>query len=208
MNKINSAHAEWDDPHGFRVFLVRDNDDHTPMCAAHDRLGESIEGRLYRAAVVACPLDFAHMSTGGKPLTWRDREACERVAQAVNEELDRMRKGLPGPSARRVTAAAIAMSQKMSHMVNREPFGGKVYGIWNVEGDSEPLMLMSDRAALERELERRRALPEDDRDRLTEYHHVFPADIAGAWWNSHDPDPREESPLTLDEIVSVQGGDL
>lgn len=90
---------------------------------------------------------------------------------------------------------------------SREPFGGKYYGIWNVEGDGEPKALFPSRAGAEAELARRRALPEDDW-RLGEYDQVFPCDIMGAWWNSYDPDPREELALTNEEILSVQDGDV
>lgn len=89
---------------------------------------------------------------------------------------------------------------------SREPFGGRYFGIWNVEGEGEPLALFSSEAAAARELDRRRALPEDDDDRLTEYHQVFPADLIGAWWNSYESDPRADDPLTHAEIVAVQGG--
>jgi len=97
---------------------------------------------------------------------------------------------------------------EFSFFANREPFGGKCYGIWDVEGDSEPVVIFTKRDKADRELERRRALPEGDEDRLDVYHHVFPCDVMGAWWNSHDPDPREDMPLTNAEILSVQDGDV
>ncbi len=85
----------------------------------------------------------------------------------------------------------------------REPFGGRWFGIWNVEGEGEPLFLCPTRDDAEHELERRRALPADHDDVLSKFHHVFPCDIAGAWWNSYDPDPRAKSPLSLDEIIAA-----
>jgi len=91
---------------------------------------------------------------------------------------------------------------------SREPFGGKYFGIWNVEGDGEPLALFPSRNDAEAELRRRRSLSPHNDLYATGRHHVFPCDIAGAWWNSHDPDPREDDPITLDEIVRAQDGDL
>ncbi len=93
-------------------------------------------------------------------------------------------------------------------MSQRDPFGGKYHGIWDVEGDSEPVLISPDSAWLTKELARRQGLPVEDDDHLSGYNHVFSCDIVGAWWNSHDVDPREEEPLTLAEIISVQEGDL
>lgn len=93
-------------------------------------------------------------------------------------------------------------------MSAREPFGGKYYGIWNVEGDGEPKALFPSRREADAELARRRALPEEDDARLDDYDQVFSCDIMGAWWNSYDPDPREGLALTNAEILSVQDGDL
>lgn len=90
----------------------------------------------------------------------------------------------------------------------REPFGGKYYGIWNVEGDGEPIVLFGNREDADADLARRHALPDDHDDRATPEHQVFTCDIAGAWWNSYDPDPLGERPMTLDEIVAAQDGDL
>jgi hypothetical protein len=90
----------------------------------------------------------------------------------------------------------------------REPFGGKWYGIWNVEGDGEPLALFPTREDAELVLAERRLLPVDDDDRMTKYHQVFPCDLVGCWWNSYDPDPREHDPLTLEEIAAAHGGDV
>lgn len=77
------------------------------------------------------------------------------------------------------------------------------YGILNVEGDGTPYILLPSRGDAERELERRRALPEDDDERLTEYHQVFPAHLAGAVWNSYEGDPRSRRPLDAEEILAV-----
>jgi hypothetical protein len=95
----------------------------------------------------------------------------------------------------------------VSGQEERELFSGRYYGIWNVEGDGGPIALFCGQEDAERELARRRALPEDDDDHLTKYHHVFPADLVGVWWNSYDPDPRAESPLGSDEIIRCFRGD-
>lgn len=88
----------------------------------------------------------------------------------------------------------------------REPFSGKYFGIWNVEGeDGEPLALFGSREEAEREVERRRALPDDADDYLTEYHQVFPCDLVGVWWNSYEPDPRTDSPLSSEEVIASFG---
>lgn len=92
-------------------------------------------------------------------------------------------------------------------MSAREPFGGRYYGIWNVEGDGGPLMLFLREEDAKRELERLRALPEDDDDRLDQYHQVFPADLIGVWWNSYDPDPRAGSRLADDEVIRAYQGE-
>lgn len=87
----------------------------------------------------------------------------------------------------------------------REPFGGRFYGIWNVEGEGEPIALFPRKLDALAELERRRALPVDDDDHMTEFHQVFPCDMIGAWWNSYDADPRADDPLDAAEIASVHG---
>jgi len=89
----------------------------------------------------------------------------------------------------------------------REPFGGRWYGIVNVEGEGDPSALFWRREEAEAELTRRRALPDDDDAHLTEYHQILPCDIAGAIWNSFDPDPRAGNPLDADEIAAVHRGD-
>lgn len=97
------------------------------------------------------------------------------------------------------TKATVAnMEQAM-----REPFGGRWYGIFNVEGEGDPGALFQSRADAERDVERRRALPDE---RLTEYHQVLPCDLAGAVWNSFDPDPRAGNPLDASEILAVHDG--
>lgn len=48
-----------------------------------------------------------------------------------------------------------------------EPVGGRFWGIWNVEGEGEPIVLFARKEDAMRDLERRRALPEEDDDRLT-----------------------------------------
>lgn len=82
----------------------------------------------------------------------------------------------------------------------REPFAGRYYGIVNVEGEGGFVALYPSRKDADAEVARRRALDPEDDNHLTEYHQVFPADIMGAWWNSHDADPRERDPLNLIEI--------
>lgn len=85
-----------------------------------------------------------------------------------------------------------------------EPFDGQMFGIWNVEGeDPRPYMLYWSEEDARRDLDRRRALQEDDDDYLTEYHQVFPCSVAGAWWNCIDPNPRQNNPLTPIEIAEI-----
>ncbi len=93
-------------------------------------------------------------------------------------------------------------------MSKREPFGGRYWGIWDIDGeDGEPIALYPRKQDADAALARARGLDEDDDDYLTEYHDVFPCDIAGAWWNSYDADPRGDSPLDTEEIVAVHAGD-
>lgn len=90
-----------------------------------------------------------------------------------------------------------------------EPFGGRYWGIFNVEGDiPEPLMLFWRKDAADRELARRRALDPEDDDRLTEWHQVFRCDIWGAWWNSYEPDPRADSPMSVESIHALHTGEV
>jgi hypothetical protein len=89
----------------------------------------------------------------------------------------------------------------------REPFSGRYFGIVNVEGMGEPIALFMDEGDAQRELARRRALPEEDDDRLTAYYQVFPGDLVGVWWNSYDSDPRADSPLLPEEVIAVYQGE-
>jgi len=94
----------------------------------------------------------------------------------------------------------------MTMNTSYEPFSSRYWGIINVEGcDPEPIALFQGQAAAARELERRKALPEDDDDHLTEYHQVFPADVLGAWWNSYDDDPP--GPLSPPKIIAAFNGE-
>lgn len=79
---------------------------------------------------------------------------------------------------------------------------GRYFGIFNVEGDGGPIAMFSDRASADGELDRRRRLDPEHDDHLGQYHQVFACDIVGLWWNSYDPDPREDSPLSFDEVVA------
>lgn len=85
----------------------------------------------------------------------------------------------------------------------REPFGGRWFGIFNVEGEGAPSALYPSEADADREIDRRRALPEDDDDHLSEYYQALPVHLAAIVWNSYDPDPRAESPLDAAEIAAV-----
>jgi hypothetical protein len=89
----------------------------------------------------------------------------------------------------------------------RDPFGGRYFGIWNVEGEGEPIALFRRHDLATRELERRRALPEDDDDRLDEYAQIFPCDLIGLWWNSYEPDPSPDDPLSPEEIIAAYQGE-
>ncbi len=89
----------------------------------------------------------------------------------------------------------------------REAITGRYYIIVNVECDGEePAGMFPDKVDADLYLARRQGLPEEDPEHLTEFHQVFPCDIAGAWWNSYEPDPRADNPLTPEEIVKVCNG--
>lgn len=97
------AVAEWDDrAQLYRVFVEReDADEFEPMTAVHDFDGDdkqTPEGRIYRAAFVKCPKDFRGL-TVGDPIGWPKKAPADRVARAVNAEIKRMHKGLPGPTS-------------------------------------------------------------------------------------------------------------
>jgi hypothetical protein len=99
--RIVDAFAEWDDPHAFRVFLIREKDgeqdDGAPMEAVHgvDPLDDPIEARLYKAAFCAHPKDFR--GEYDRVLGFKTRTPAERAAKAVKKELKRIEKGEPGP---------------------------------------------------------------------------------------------------------------
>lgn len=104
--KIVDAYAEWDDPHAFRVFLVReDQDGHPDLDNAKPMESKietgdvcaTVEGRLYRAAMIRCTKDF--VGVRDKVLGWPKKAPAERVAKAVSRELDRIAKGEPCPTA-------------------------------------------------------------------------------------------------------------
>jgi hypothetical protein len=87
-----------------------------------------------------------------------------------------------------------------------EPFDGTYYGIWNVEGEGAPVAMFPGRADAARELDRRRALPEDDDDHLDEYHQVFPCNLVGAWWNSYDK-PKDGGRMVPEMTVAAYRGE-
>ncbi len=88
----------------------------------------------------------------------------------------------------------------------REPIAGRFYGIFDVEGEGDAVAIFPSKVAAETYILACRTLPEDSDNHLTEYHQVFPVDIAGAWWNSYEADPRADNPLTPEEILEVCGG--
>ncbi len=90
----------------------------------------------------------------------------------------------------------------------REPFGGRYHGIFNVEGDDPaPLVIFPRKSHADAELTRRQALPDDADDYADEHHQVFPLDVIGVWWNCYDPDPRADNPLTPDEVRAAYEGE-
>ncbi len=87
-----------------------------------------------------------------------------------------------------------------------EPFAGRWFGIFNVEGDDpSPLALHPTQALADDDVARRRALPEEHDDHMTERHQVFPCDMAGVWWNSYDPMPSG-GPLTVAMVAAIHEG--
>lgn len=94
-NDIISAYHEWDDPHAFRVYLVREGgpDAGEPMEAVYT--GDSVECRLFRAAFLKCYKDLAHQEVGEPVLGFQKEAAAKRVAKAVNAEIKRIKKGEP-----------------------------------------------------------------------------------------------------------------
>lgn len=89
----------------------------------------------------------------------------------------------------------------------RDPFHGRFAAIMNVEGEGDPIALFRDPEEAARELTRRQALTDDDDGYLSKYHHVFTTDVVGVFWNSYDPDPRADSSLEPEEIMSAYAGD-
>jgi hypothetical protein len=100
---------------------------------------------------------------------------------------------------------AVRVSGAHDEQGGREPFGGKFFVIVNVEGDGDPTIIFRSKVGATKELQRRQSLGVDDDDRATEYHQIFPCDVAGCWWNSYDPDPRQDNPLSPIEIADEHG---
>lgn len=84
----------------------------------------------------------------------------------------------------------------------RWPFAGRWWGIFNNEGDDGvPIALFPSEEEAESSLRKRQALDDEDDDWLPDYYGIYYCDIAGAWWNSFDPDPKV--PLEPDEIAAL-----
>jgi hypothetical protein len=75
----------------------------------------------------------------------------------------------------------------------------------DVESDGDPVFIFRSKVVATKELQRRQALGDDEEDRMTEYHQVFPCDIAGLWWNSYEAGPRQDDPLSPVEIADEHG---
>lgn len=106
--KITDVYVEWDDPHAFRVFLVRDGDmDHAePMSGAGHVERGSVEERLFRAAFVKTPKDFMDQPACEKSLGWPKKGPADRVLKAVRAELVRIDRGEPAVDDGTVSMAA------------------------------------------------------------------------------------------------------
>lgn len=90
---------------------------------------------------------------------------------------------------------------------HREPFSGRCFGIFNVEGeDPEPVATFRSRDMADAFLGVGRRLPEEDDNHLTEHHQVFPADVVGVWWNWYEPETR--GPLGPTEIIAAYCGEF
>jgi hypothetical protein len=89
----------------------------------------------------------------------------------------------------------------------REPFGRRYHAILCVESDDpNPVMMFRSEEAARAELDRRKALDPDHDDHLSDDYTVLPVDVAGALWNSFDPDPRVDDPLDAEEIAALHDG--
>lgn len=114
--KIVDAFAEWDDPHAFRVYLLRDGDDidaALPMEAVHEVLGaDALLARLYKAAFVANAKDFAGRDAIDRVLGWPTKAPAERCVKAVKRELRRLEEGKPGPSNEAIQIALMLLPKK------------------------------------------------------------------------------------------------
>ena len=68
----------------------------------------------------------------------------------------------------------------------------RMWGVFDVEQPYEatPLAMFSDKAQADRWVELMRQSDDED-ERLTQYHQVFPVeDIEGSFWNSYDDAPE------------------
>lgn len=88
----------------------------------------------------------------------------------------------------------------------REPFSGRYFGIFNVEGnDPEPVAMFRSRDDAEVHLVASRSLPTESQYHLSEYHQIFPADVVGVWWNWYEPETRE--PLAPSDVMAAYRGE-
>jgi hypothetical protein len=98
MSNIVDVYHEWDDPHAFRVYLVREGgpEEGEPMEAVY--AGDSVECRLFRAAFVKCHKDLGPQDACDRVLGFEKEAAAKRVAAAVKKELKAIEKGAPAMS--------------------------------------------------------------------------------------------------------------
>lgn len=133
--------------------------------------------------------------------------ACDAFTQPSAREGFCARCGLPDERHKPAPALPAGEPLKLHRNAStdplEEPILGRWWGIVNVEAYHEdPIALFSRCETAHYELRRRQALPEDDEDYLDEHHHVFRADILGAWRNSHDEDPRSP-PGDAEDVIAL-----
>jgi hypothetical protein len=135
-----------------------------------------------RAAGIAQRIRSVSLGSGVEAV---ERAFVEAIVDLVNEATE----GRPKPV------------MPLRYEENVLPYDGEVWGIFHLEGDSDPVALFTTEAEARLDMERRQKLDTEDDDWLSSMDvGVLRGEAAIHFWNSYDPDPRaapEKPALTL-----------
>lgn len=112
--KIVDAVVAWDDPHAWRVYLVREGDENLDLAQPMDTViadGGAVECRLYKAVFCANPKDFRNQEHE-RLLGFETEAPARRAAKVVKKELARIAKGEPEPDTFAIQVALLFARSK------------------------------------------------------------------------------------------------